>query len=145
MASADNKSHFKMSLRCFIQELAPFPGSGAQPVYFPACEWVDDTGWVDHLHPLNRYVCSWLTSDVCSVALCEEVLTAMAQVESGERTQWFFDGDAFSVDFARHSVQFNQSNVTRADEAWFDQRGACVSTQQVLTLLTQWLSFHREN
>lgn len=145
MENADSKSYFKMSLRCFIQELAPIPQSGAQPIYFPACEWVDDNGWVDALHPFNRYVCSWLTSDVSTVELCEEVLAAIEQVESGERAQWFFDGDAFSVDFDRYSVQFNQSNVTRADEAWFDQRGACVSTQQVQTLLKQWLCFCKEN
>ncbi len=134
-----------MPLHCFIQELAPIPQSGAQPVYFPACEWVDDNGRVDDLHPFNRYVCSWLTSDVSSVELCEEVLAAIAQVESGERTKWFFDGDAFSVDFLKHSVQFNQSNVTCVDEAWFDQESACVSTHHVLTLLKKWHSFCKEN
>ena len=53
-----------MPLRCFIQTQAPIPGTAAQPVRYPACEWVGDAGEVDLQHPFNRFVCSWLTSDM---------------------------------------------------------------------------------
>ena len=130
-----------MSLRCFIQTQAPIPGSTAQPVRYPACEWVGHDGAVDDQHPLNRFVCSWLTSDVNTVARCEEVLDAIAQMEAGQRAQWFADGDAFCVDFSVDSVQFNQSNVEPEDTDWWNLPEGRFTLAEVKTKLYAWRDF----
>jgi hypothetical protein len=130
-----------MSLHCFIQTQAPIPGSGAQPVHYPTCEWAGDDGLVDHLHPLNRFVCSWLTSDLNTLERCQEVLDAIAQIQAGQRTQWFADGDAFCVDFSVDSVQFNQSNVEPEDTTWWNLPEAKFRPDSVLGLLESWLVF----
>ena len=130
-----------MPLRCLIQEQAPVPGSAAQPVRYPACEWVGDDGAVDQQHPLNRFVCSWLTSDVSTVERCQEVLDAMGQIESGQHVQWFADGDAFNVDFSANGVQFNQSNVGPEDATWWNLAEAKFSSDVVQALLKSWLVF----
>ena len=130
-----------MSLRCFIQTQAPIPGSTAQPVRYPACEWVGHDGAVDDQHPLNRFVCSWLTSDVNTVARCEEVLDAIAQMEAGQRAQWFADGDAFCVDFSVDSVQFNQSNVEPEDTDWWNLPEGRFTLAEVKTKLSAWRDF----
>jgi len=130
-----------MSLRCFTQTQAPIPGSGAQPVCYPACEWVDDDGAVDQQHPLNRFVCSWLTSDVNTVERCQEVLDAMAQVQMGQRSQWFADGDAFCVDFSASGVQFNQSNVGPEDKTYWNQPDGRFTLYELIEICTSWLNF----
>ena len=130
-----------MSLRCFIQTQAPISGSTAQPVRYPACEWVGDDGAVDPQHPLNRFVCSWLTSDVSDVARCQEVLDAMAQIESGQRAQWFADGNAFCVDFKASGLQFNQSNVGPDDTDWWNLPEGRFSLPEVKAVLHAWCDF----
>jgi hypothetical protein len=130
-----------MSLRCFIQTQAPVPGSAAQPVHYPACEWVGDDGTVDHQHPLNRFVCSWLTSDMADVAYCDEVLHAMTQIEDGTREKWFVDGDAFNMDMAINGVQFNQSNVDSDDLAYWNQPEGRFAWLEVKALLHAWRDF----
>lgn len=130
-----------MPLRCFTQTQAPIPGSAVQPVRYPACEWVGDDGAVDQQHPLNRFVCSWLTSDVNTVERCQEVLDAIAQIETGQRTQWFADGDAFCVDFSATGVQFNQSNVGPEDIGYWNQPEAQFTLVQVKELLRAWRDF----
>lgn len=130
-----------MSLRCFTQTQAPVPGSTAQPVRYPACEWVGYAGAVDQQHPLNRFVCSWLTSDLNTVERCQEVLDAIAQIEAGQRTQWFADGDAFGVDFSATGVQFNQSNVGPEDIGYWNQPEARFTLVQVEELLRAWRDY----
>lgn len=130
-----------MPLRCLIQTLAPVPGTGAQPVHYPVCEWVGDDGTVDHLDPLNRFVCSWLTSDVNTVERCKEVLYAISQIETGQCVQWFADGDAFCVDFSVDSVQFNQSNVEPENTVWWNLPEAKFRLDFVQGLLESWLIF----
>ena len=130
-----------MSLRCFIQTQAPIPGTAAQSVRYPICEWVGEGGWVDHSHPMNRFVCSWLTSDVNTVARCDEVLEAIAQLEAGERAQWFADGDAFCVDFSASGVQFNQSQVGPDDTAFWNQAAGRLAMLDVNALLCAWRDF----
>jgi single-stranded-DNA-specific exonuclease len=65
------------------QEL-PVPGSAAKPVTYPVCEWRAPNGDATdaYQHPLNRFVCSWLTSDMAEVARCDEALQALAQLEA---------------------------------------------------------------
>ena len=130
-----------MPLRCFIQEQAPIPGTAAQPVRYPACEWVGDEGEVDLQHPFNRFVCSWLSSDVNSVERCQEVLDAMAQIESGQRAQWFADGDAFCVDFSAAGVQFNFSHVETEDRGWWGLPEGCFVLGQIHGALAAWCKF----
>ncbi len=130
-----------MSLRCFIQTQAPVPGSAAQPVHYPACEWVSDDGTGDHQHPLNRFVCSWLTSDMADVAHCDEVLHAMTQIEDDAREKWFVDGDAFNVDMQADGVQFNQSNVGPEDTAYWNQPEGRFTRLEVKALLRAWRDF----
>ncbi len=130
-----------MPLRCLIQTQEPVPGSGALPVRYPACEWVGDDGSVDHLHPLNRFVCSWLTSDINTVERCQEALGAIAQIEAGQCTHWFADGDAFCVGFSVDSVQFNQSNVEPEDTAWWNLPEAKFRPDFVQGILESWLIF----
>ena len=130
-----------MSLRCFIQTQAPVPGSAAQPVRYTACEWVGDDGTVDHQHPLNRFVCSWLTSDMADVAHCDEVLQAMMRIKDGTRKEWFVDGDAFNVDMQADGVQFNQSNVGPEDTAYWNQPEGRFTWLEVKALLHAWRDF----
>jgi len=130
-----------MSLRCFIQTQAPVPGSAAQPVRYTACEWVGDDGTVDHQHPLNRFVCSWLTSDMADVAHCDEVLQAMMRIKDGTRKEWFVDGDAFNVDMQADGVQFNQGNVGPEDTAYWNQPEGRFTWLEVKTLLCAWRDF----
>lgn len=130
-----------MPLRCLIQHQAPVPGTSAQPVYFPACEWLGDAGVVDHAHPLNRFVCSWLTSDVNSAVRCQEVLDALAQVGSGQRAQWFADGDAFCVDFSAAGVQFNPSHIGPDDTGYWNQPEGQFTHAEVALLLRDWRDF----
>jgi hypothetical protein len=130
-----------MSLRCFIQTQAPIPGSTAQPVRYPACEWLDDDGSVHPLHPLNRFVCSWLTSDITSVERCQEVLDAMAQIDAGQLSQWFADGNAFCVDFSAGGVQFNQSNVGPEDKTYWNQLAGRLTLPDLKALLSTWRDF----
>ena len=108
---------------------------------YPACEWVDDDGAADPQQPLNRFVCSWLTSDVNTVERCQEVLDAIAQIEAGQRTQWFADGDAFGVDFSASGVQFNQSNVGPEDTAWWNLPEGRFNLAEVNVLLRLWHDF----
>ena len=134
-----------MSLHCFIQTQAPIPGSTAQPVRYPACEWVGDDGTVDHRHPLNRYVSDWLTRDMAEVARCDEVLHAMAQLEQGARTKWFVDGDAFCVDMQAHGVQFNASHVGPQDTAYWNQAEGHFTLVEVMRWLRWWRDFLAES
>jgi hypothetical protein len=130
-----------MSLRCFIHIQAPMPNSGAQPVHYPACEWVGDDGTVDPQHPLNRWVCSWLTSDMAELQRCDEVLQVMVQIEEAVRTEWFADGDAFHVDLQTHGVQFNQSNVDSDDLAYWNRPEARFTLPEVKALLRGWRDY----
>ena len=130
-----------MSLRCFIQEQAPIPGTNAQAVRYPACEWVGDDGKVDPQHPLNRCVCSWLTSDMAEVQRCDEVLQVIAQIEEATRTEWFVDGDAFNVDLNANGVQFNPSNVGPDDAAYWNQPEGKLTLLEVKQLLHTWRDF----
>ena len=130
-----------MPLRCFIQEQAPIPGTAAQPVRYPACEWVGDEGEVDLQHPLNRFVCSWLTSDMAEWQHCDEVLQVMAQIEGATRDAWFVDGDAFAVDLHANAVQFNASHVGPEDTAYWNQPNGRFTLPEVKTLLIAWRDF----
>ncbi len=130
-----------MPLHCFIQTQAPVPGTGAQPVHYPACEWVGEDGRVDHRHPLNRFVCSWLTSDMAEWPRCDEVLQVMAQMEGGTRTPWFVDGDAFTVDIQPDGMQFNPSHVGPEDAAYWNQPQGRFALSEVATLLREWRDY----
>jgi hypothetical protein len=130
-----------MSLRCFIQTQAPVPGTDAQPVHYPACEWVEDDGSVDQQHPLNRFVCSWLTSDMADLQRCGEVLRAFEQIKAGTLKEWFADGDAFNVNMQTSGVQFNQSNVEPEDTAYWNQPEGRFTWLEVKGLLHAWRDF----
>ena len=130
-----------MPLRCFIEEQAPVPGSAAQPVRYSACEWVSDDGTVDHQHPLNRFVCSWLTSDMAELLRCDEVLQMLAQIEDTTRTEWFVDGDAFNVDMQANGVQFNLSNVGPEDTDWWNLSEGRFAIAEVKAMLNAWRDF----
>ena len=127
-----------MPLRCFIQEQAPIPGTVAQPVRYPVCEWVGDDGPVDVQHPLNRFVCAWLTSDVNTLERCQEVQAVLAQVASGQRAHGAVDGDAFNVDVQPQGVQFNFSHVGPDDLAWWNLPQGRFSISAVRDVLSAW-------
>ena len=130
-----------MSFRCFIQTQDPVPGTGASPVRYPACEWLGDHGGVDHFHPMNRFVCSWLTRDLSEFVRCDEVLNVIAQIQAGTRAQWFVDGDAFNVDLQADCVQFNQSNVGPDDMAYWNQPEGRFTLDEMYALLRMWRDF----
>ena len=130
-----------MPLRCFIQEQAPIPGTAAHPVHYPMCEWVGDEGQVDLRHPLNRWVCSWLTSDMAELQRCDDVLQVMTQIEDARRSEWFVDGDAFAVDLHAHAVQFNLSHVTPEDAAYWNQPDGQFTLPTVKAVLLVWRDF----
>jgi hypothetical protein len=127
---------------CFYRQQLPVPGSHAQAVTYPACEWREAGDAADvSLHPRNRFVCSWLTSDVAEVSRCDEVLQAMAQIEAGNSQAWFADGDAFHVEFRAAGVQFNPSHVEPEDTAYWNQSEAWFTRAEVHTLLRAWRDF----
>jgi hypothetical protein len=130
-----------MPLRCFIEEQAPVPGSAARTVRYSACEWVSDDGTVDHQHPLNRFVCSWLTSDMAELLRCDEVLQMIAQIEDATRQEWFVDGDAFNVDMLANGVQFNPSNVGPEDTDWWNLPEGRFALAEVKAMLNAWRDF----
>ena len=124
------------------QEL-PVPGSTAKPVTYPVCEWRGPMGHASDAtqHPLNRFVCSWLTSDMADVARCDEALSALAQLQNHSLTQWFADGDMFCVDFKPGGVQFNQSNVGPEDTDWWNLPEARFDLPDVKAALQAWRDY----
>jgi len=134
-----------MPFRCLIAEQAPVPGTLAQPVRYPACEWMGDDGAVDHRHPLNQFVCSWLTSDMADVSRCDEVLQVMLEIEDGTRQEWFVDGDAFNVDLLTKGVQFNPSHVGPEDIAYWNPPEGRFTLAEVKALLGLWRDFLAES
>ena len=127
---------------CFYRTQLPVPGTQAPAVRYPACEWLlTDHGEAGAFHPMNRFVCSWLTSDVTALSRCDEVLQAVTEIDNQTRTEWFADGDAFCVDFHRHGVQFNPSHVGPEDAAWWNLPEARFSLSEVKALLGLWRDF----
>jgi hypothetical protein len=125
---------------CFYAQQLPVPGSHAAAVTYPACEWRGDAAGVTH-QPLNRFVCSWLTSDMAEVSRCDVVLHAMAQLEAGTLAEWFADGDAFTVDIRASGVQFNPSNISPDDAAYWNPIAGQFTLAQVKALLLAWRDF----
>jgi hypothetical protein len=127
----------------FHRQELPVPGSTAKPMAYPACEWRAPHGDVTdpHRHPMNRFVCSWLTSDMADVARCDEALDALAQLDKHSLTEWFADGDMFCVDFKPHGVQFNQSNVGPDDTDYWNLPEGRFSLSEVSALLHAWRDF----
>lgn len=130
-----------MSFRGLMQTQLPVLGSDAKPVRYPACEWVSEGGQVELQHPLNRFVCAWLTSDVRTVAHCQDVLAVLAQVASGQRMHWALDGDAFNVDVYPRGLQFNFSHVGPDDAGWWNLPEGCFTLVQVRDALIAWRSY----
>jgi hypothetical protein len=127
----------------FHRQELPVPGSTAKPMAYPACEWRVPHGDVadPHSHPMNRFVCSWLTSDMADVARCDEALDALAQLDAHSLTEWFADGDMFCVDFKPSGVQFNQSNVGPDDTDYWNLPEGRFALSEVNALLHAWRDF----
>jgi hypothetical protein len=127
----------------FYRQELPVPGSLAKAVTYPACEWRPPEGdsTLATQHPLNRYVCSWLTSDMAEVSRCDEVLAAIAQLATHAIQEWFADGDMWCVDFKPGGVQFNPSHVGPEDTAYWNQAEGSFDLKDVQTLLQQWRDF----
>jgi hypothetical protein len=107
------------------------------------CEWRAPKGHASDAaqHPINRFVCSWLTSDMADVARCDEALSALAQLQSHSLTEWFADGDMFCVDFKADGVQFNQSNVGPEDADWWNLPEGRFALAEVMAVLQAWRDF----
>ena len=90
---------------------------------------------------MNRFVCSWLSSDMSDVSRCDEVLHALAQIERHTWTEWFADGAMYCVDFKTHGVQFNQSNVGPEDTAWWNLPEGRFSLAEVKDVVRAWRDF----
>jgi hypothetical protein len=130
------------AFHCFFREQLPVPGSHAPGVRYPACEWhVSGSAEEVARHPMNRYVCSWLTSDVSALARCDAVLQAIAHIETQQRAEWFADGDAFCVDFSATGAQFNPSHVGPEDIGWWNLAEARFELAQLKPLLHAWRDF----
>lgn len=132
-----------MHLHFFQRHEPPIAGSAAQPVRYAACEWrcPDDDSMPKHEHPMNRFVCSWLTSDMAEVVRCDEALDAIEKIETQALTEWYADGEMFCVDFARNSVQFNQSNVGPEDTDWWNLPEARFTLSDVKFALQAWRDY----
>jgi hypothetical protein len=117
------------------------PGSSAQPITYPACEWRSSQGEADFAHPLNRFVCSWLTSDIAEITRCDEVLEAIGQLESGALDEWYADGNMFCVDFKPKGVQFNQSHVGPEDTDWWNLPEGRFDLSDVKVALQAWRDY----
>lgn len=131
------------ALHFLYRQEQPPPGSTAKPVTYPACEWhASDGEKADSAeHPLNRFVCSWLTSDMAEIARCDEALEAITQIETHSLNEWFADGDMFCVDFKASGVQFNQSNVRPEDTDWWNLPEGRFTLQEVTAMLQAWRDF----
>jgi hypothetical protein len=127
----------------FHRQELPVPGSTAKPMAYPACEWRAPQGDAadPHSHPMNRFVCSWLTSDMADVARCDEALDALAQLDAHSLTEWFADGDMFCVDFKPSGVQFNQSNVGPDDTDYWNLPEGRFALSEVKAVLHAWRDF----
>lgn len=127
----------------FHRQELPVSGSTVKPMAYPACEWRAPQGDATdpHRHPMNRFVCSWLTSDMADVARCDEALDALAQLDQHSLTEWFADGDMFCVDFKPDGVQFNQSNVGPDDTAYWNLPEGRFALSEVNALLHAWRDF----
>ncbi len=130
-----------MNLHFFQRQQQAVPGSLAQHISYTACEWRLPQGEVDFAHPLNRFVCSWLTSDMSEVKRCDEVLDAIAQLETGAFAEWYADGDMFCVDFKPSGVQFNQSNVGPEDTNWWNLPEGRFDLSDVNAALQAWRDY----
>jgi hypothetical protein len=130
-------------LHFFHRQELPVPGSHAKAVTYPACEWRAPADYAADVtqHPLNRFVCSWLTSDMAELTRCDEALQAIAQLQQHTRQEWFADGDAFCVDFKPSGVQFNQSNVGPQDTAYWNLPEARFTLSEVTEYLHLWRYF----
>lgn len=130
-------------LHFVYRQQLPVPGSLAQAVRYPACEWRTPAGDATDAahHPWNRFVCNWLTSDMADVSRCDEVLQTMSEIEAGTRKTWFVDGDAFNVDIQAHGLQFNPSNVGPEDTAYWKQPEGQFTLTEVKAALRLWRDF----
>lgn len=130
-------------LHFFHRQEHPVPGSSARPVTYPACAWrgTHAEGQDLAMHPLNRFVCSWLTSDMTDVAHCNAVLYAFTQLENHHIAQWFVDGPMFAVDCSPHAVQFNASHVGPADAEFWNLPEARFALGDVKAYLQAWRDF----
>jgi len=130
-------------LHFFHRQEQPVPGSTAKAVTYPACEWraphAEKTDVAQH--PLNRFVCSWLTSDMADIARCDEALREITQIEKHSLAEWFADGDMFCVDFKANGVQFNQSNVGPTDTEWWNLPEGRFTVREVKAMLQAWRDF----
>lgn len=140
-------------LHFFYRQELPFTSSSGNAnskgaTRYPACEWrpseVTDALEINR-HPMNRFLCSWLTSDMVEATKCNEALSAidalLNQKKFNNKSEWFADGHAFLVDFKTSGVQFNQSNVTPDDVDWWNQPEGQFTLQQVQDALRQWRDF----
>ncbi len=132
-----------MNFYFFQRQERAMPGSLAKTITYPACEWRSPEGESDLMqtHPFNRFLCSWLTSDMSELTRCAEVLEAIDQLESGSQAAWYADGDMFCVDFTRHGVQFNQSNVGPEDTEWWNLPEARFQLSDVKAALQAWRDY----
>ncbi len=139
---------------CYYREQLPVPGSRAPAVRYPACEWrmselaretagadTHDTADAMARHPMNRFLCSWLTSDMAELSRCDEVLHAIAHIESQHLAEWFADGDAFQVEIRASGVQFNASNVGPEDAGWWNLPEGRFDLVNVKAVLCAWRDF----
>ena len=139
---------------CYFREQLPVPGSRAPAVRYPACEWREEgqannaagadsnlEADVSARQPMNRFVCSWLTSDMAELSRCNEVLHAIARIESQQLAEWFADGDAFQVEIRASGVQFNASNVGPDDTGWWNLPEGRFDLVNVKAMLREWRDF----
>ena len=126
---------------CFWSQQLPIPGSMAKAVTYPMCEWRASGFPAEATHPLNRFVCNWLASDMTDVARCDEVLDVMTQLQNGHCKSWFVDGDGFNVDMHTSFVQFNLSHVGPEDLTCWNQLEGQFKLNEVQRLLRVWRDF----
>lgn len=129
-------------LHCYLAELLPVPGSPAKAVRYPVCEWRGAGHTRDAaMHPLNRFVCSWLTSDMADLSRCDDVLQAITQLEAGAYPAWYVDGDAFNVTMQVSGVQFNASHVGPDDAGYWNSAEGRFTLADIKNSLHTWRDF----
>ncbi len=129
-------------LHFFYDQQLPIPGSDASSVRYPVCEWRQLANEVaPQHHPFNRFLCSWLSSDMTELSHCDEALQAIEALLANHRQEWFADGQAFLVEFKKSGVQFNPSNVTPEDSDWWNQPEGRFTLKDVQSALQQWRHF----
>ena len=121
-----------MKLIFYTNLLKAFPGSGHPDFYTRHAKAVGAVS-----QPFDKYLCSWLSSDIDTVNGCVAMLSQIIELENGTRDLVLGGGNAWFVEIYREHVQFElQTSNDHLD--WPIWKCSLI---QVKAALTGWKQF----